>query len=54
MFTPENTAILRSLCDIADRARAEVRFGCHRRREFRVIWPVWNSWAESGAMRPLA
>ena len=27
MFTPENTAILRSLCDIADRARAEVRFG---------------------------
>lgn len=27
MFTAENTAILCSLCEIAERARAEVRFG---------------------------
>ena len=25
--------------------------GCQRRREFRLNWPVWNSWQERGLCR---
>ena len=50
-YAKEQSPEDRARYESAEQEARTKRVGCQRRREFRLIWPVWNSWQERGLCR---